>query len=163
MALHAATETGSRKGEREMTPATAPPVPRPPLPQRGARYRLVAPNSPTAPGIVRDFLGTLLRATGHPRLVDDARLCASEVVTNSYCHTRSRMIRVDVTVNPKQVTVYVTDEEPDSPPRPVHRQLPDAERGRGLVLVDCLAARWGVRVNDEPVPGSKSVWFTLVE
>ncbi|MFJ3698678.1 ATP-binding protein [Streptomyces sp. NPDC090052] len=146
-----------------MTPATARRAPRPPLPQRGARYRLIAPNSPTAPGIVRDFLGTLLRATGHPGLVEDGRLCVSEVVTNAYCHTRSPLVRVDVRVNPKRVTVYVTDDDPASLPWRAHGEhIPCAEHGRGLVLVEALAARWGTRANGEPVPESKSVWFTLV-
>ncbi|WP_328330035.1 ATP-binding protein [Streptomyces sp. NBC_00455] len=146
-----------------MTPVTARRVPRPPLPQRGASYRLIAPNSPTAPGIVRDFLGTLLRATGHPGLVEDGRLCVSEVVTNAYCHTRSPLVRVDVTVNPKRVTVYVTDDDPASLPwRAQAEHIPCDEHSRGLVLVEALAARWGTRANGEPVPESKSVWFTLV-
>ncbi|MFE2373957.1 ATP-binding protein [Streptomyces sp. NPDC059398] len=145
-----------------MTPVPTRPVPRPPLPQRGVSYRLVAPNSPTAPGIVRDFLGTLLRATGHAGLVEDGRLCVSEVVTNVYCHTRSPLVRVDVTVNRNRVTVYVTDDDPASLPwRGYPEHMPCAEHGRGLVLVEALAARWGTRANGEPVPESKSVWFTL--
>ncbi|WP_269812560.1 hypothetical protein [Streptomyces atratus] len=43
-----------------MPPVTAPPAPAPYLPQRGERYRLVAPNTPTAPKIVRDFVATVL-------------------------------------------------------------------------------------------------------
>lgn len=63
------------------------------LPQRGERYRLIAPNTATAPRVARDFVGTLLRTTEHPGLVDDARLCVSEVVSNAHCHTRSARIR----------------------------------------------------------------------
>ncbi|MGR8009010.1 ATP-binding protein [Streptomyces hypolithicus] len=143
--------------------------PTPYLPQRGERYQLVAPNTPTAPKIVRDFVGALLRATGHPALVDDARLCVSEVVTNAHCHTRSRLVRVDITVNRRQVTVYVTDDEPGSPPRPDRRVAaltghPEQdEHGRGLVLVECLAARWGATAHGGRSARSKSVWFTLVE
>lgn len=53
------------QGDRAMTPVTAPPSPAPYLPQRGERYRLVVPNAPTAPRIVRDFVATVLWAAGH--------------------------------------------------------------------------------------------------
>ncbi|MFH8471172.1 ATP-binding protein [Streptomyces sp. NPDC018000] len=148
-----------------MTPVTAPPAPAPCLPQRGERYRLVAPNTPTAPRLVRDFIGTLLYVTEHPALADDARLCVSEIVTNAHCHTRSPLIRVDVTVNRRQVTVYVTDDDSGSPPGPRNAVHPDkGEHGRGLVLVDAVGARWGSTISGGPHgPDAKSVWFTLVE
>ncbi|WP_268250359.1 ATP-binding protein [Streptomyces atratus] len=138
-------------------PVTAPPAPAPYLPQRGERYRLVAPNTPTAPKIVRDFVATVLWATGHPRLVDDARLCVSEVVSNAYCHTDSPQVRVEVTVNQRQVTVYVTDDEPGRLPAPPSPRTPSPEagadeNGRGLLLVDALAARWGATPYGDPVP-----------
>ncbi|MFE3904029.1 ATP-binding protein [Streptomyces sp. NPDC059153] len=149
-----------------MPPVTAPPAPAPYLPRRGERYRLVAPNTPTAPEIVRDFVATVLWATGHPRLVDDARLCASEVVSNAYCHTHLPQIRVEVTVNRMQVTVYVTDDEPGRLPAPPPPRTtgPDAvadEGGRGLLLVDGIAARWGTTAYGDRSPHSKTVWFTL--
>jgi anti-sigma regulatory factor (Ser/Thr protein kinase) len=145
-----------------MTPVTAPPSPAPYLPQRGERYRLVVPNAPTAPKIVRDFVATVLWATGHPRLVDDARLCVSEVVSNAYCHTDSPQIRVEVTVNHRQVTVYVTDDEPGSMPRPRTAAQPDRdESGRGLLLVEVIAVRWGTTAYGARSPHSKTVWFTL--
>jgi hypothetical protein len=39
-----------------------------------------------------------------------------------------------------------------------HRPAPDAESGRGLLLVDALADRWGVRLG--PVP-RKTVWAEI--
>ncbi|MHC3819664.1 ATP-binding protein [Streptomyces sp. DT9] len=144
-----------------MTPVTVPPPPASYLPQRGERYRLVAPNSPTAPRVARDFVGTLLRATEHPGLVDDARLCVSEVVSNAHCHTRSARIRVDVTVNRRQVMVYVTDDEPGRLPRP--GVAPHAESGRGLVIVESLTDRWGTTTRGGRVRNAKTVWFVLVE
>ncbi|MFF3952829.1 ATP-binding protein [Streptomyces sp. NPDC001890] len=145
-----------------MPPVTAPPPPAPYLPQRGERYRLVVPNAPTAPKIVRDFVATVLWVAEHPHLVDDARLCVSEVVSNAYCHTDSPQIRVEVTVNHRQVTVYVTDDDPGSTPRPHAAVQPDRdEHGRGLLLVDGIAARWGTTAYGAQSPHSKTVWFTL--
>ncbi|MEU4503293.1 ATP-binding protein [Streptomyces sp. NPDC024089] len=145
-----------------MTPVIAPPSPTPYLPQRGERYRLVVPNAPTAPRIVRDFVATVLWAAGHAPLVDDARLCASEIVSNVYCHTDSPQVRVEVTVNRRQVTVYVTDDEPGHLPVPPPPRTPGAdEGGRGLFLVDALAARWGTTAYGARSPHSKTVWFTL--
>ncbi|MFD7531453.1 ATP-binding protein [Streptomyces sp. NPDC059849] len=145
-----------------MTPVTAPPSPTPYLPQRGERYRLVVPNAPAAPRIVRDFVATVLWAAGHAPLVDDARLCVSEVVSNAYCHTDSPQVRVEVTVNRRQVTVYVTDDEPGHLPVPPPPRTPGAdEGGRGLFLVDALAARWGTTAYGARSPHSKTVWFTL--
>lgn len=150
------------QGDRAMTSVTVPPSPAPYLPQRGERYRLVAPNAPTAPRIVRDFVATVLRVAGHASLVDDARLCASEVVSDAYCHTESPQVRVEVTVNRRQVTVYVTDDDPGSTPCPRTAVRPDRdERGRGLLLVDALAARWGTTAYGARSPLSKTVWFTL--
>lgn len=144
-----------------MTSVTVPPPPAPYFPQRGERYRLVAPNTPTAPRVARDFVGTLLRITGHPGLVDDARLCVSEVVSNAYCHTRSALVRVDVTVNRHQVVVHVTDDEPGRLPKPGAE--PHAEGGRGLVIVESLTDRWGTTTRGGRVRTAKTVWFVLVE
>ncbi|WP_327709460.1 ATP-binding protein [Streptomyces sp. NBC_00464] len=144
-----------------MTSVTLPPPPAPFLPQRGERYRLVAPNTPAAPRVTRDFVGTLLRTTGHPGLVDDARLCVSEVVSNAYRHTSSARIRVDVTVNRRQVMVYVTDDAPGLLPKPGAE--PHAEGGRGLVIVESLTDRWGTTTRGGRVRTAKTVWFVLVE
>lgn len=144
-----------------MTSVTVPPPPAPYLPQRGERYRLTVPNTPLAPRVARDFVGTLLRTTEHPGLVDDARLCVSEVVSNAHRHTRSPLIRVDVTVNLRQATVYVTDGEPGRLPKP--GTAPDAESGRGLVIVESLAGRWGTTTRGGRARGAKTVWFVLAE
>ncbi|MFF7360624.1 ATP-binding protein [Streptomyces sp. NPDC008125] len=145
-----------------MTVVATPPPPAPPqgaLPRRGDRYRVVAPNNAHASKLVRDFVASLLRVTGHPGLVDDARLCVSEVVGNAYCHTRSRLIRVDVAIAPHQVRVHVTDDQPD--PLPLTAPGPDAESGRGLLIVDRLAVRWGATVQGRGTRQTKTVWFVL--
>ncbi|WP_179764128.1 ATP-binding protein [Streptomyces fulvorobeus] len=103
------------------------------------------PSGPTAPRIARDFVGSVLCSTGCPPLADDARLCVSELVTNAHCHTRSRLVPVEVIMRLRQVTVYVSDDGTGSPPRPEEppRGQP-SENGRGLLLVSGPAIRWGV-------------------
>ncbi|MEK8144501.1 hypothetical protein NKH18_30335 [Streptomyces sp. M10(2022)] len=61
------------------------------LPPRRAERR----NRPTYRPGLRGRRVVQYRGTG---LADDARLCVSEVVTNAHCHTRSRLIRVEVAV-----------------------------------------------------------------
>jgi hypothetical protein len=53
--------------------------------------------------------------------------------------------------------VEVTDTCGDRPPRP-QSLGPDAESGRGLVLVDTLADRWGVVSGPTP---RKTVWAEI--
>ncbi|MEU1085263.1 ATP-binding protein [Streptomyces sp. NPDC005576] len=146
-----------------MTVVATPPPPAPStgplLPRRGDRYRVMAPNNAHAPKLVRDFVATILRVTGHLGLVDDARLCVSEVVGNAYCHTRSRLIRVDAALAARRVTIHVTDDQPD--PLPLIAPGPGAESGRGLLIVDRVAARWGATGQGRGTRQTKTVWFVL--
>ncbi len=86
----------------------------------------------------------------------------SEVVTNVFQHTRAPLLTVDATLGADSVTVRVTDREPGARPlgKPPLPQQAD-EHGRGLVLVDTLADRWGVSVRGGLSPLDKSVWFAL--
>ncbi|MFJ5111558.1 ATP-binding protein [Streptomyces sp. NPDC088551] len=153
-----------------MTTVTATATPVPPPPQGAETYRLALPSTATAPRIARDFVTSLLGLSRHRNLVDDARLCVTEVVTNAHRHTRTPLIRVRVTVNRKQVTVSVADNKPWALPTPAARTAPGANRaggeqdsGRGLVLVESLALAWGSTVYGGSSPSHKSVWFTLSE
>ncbi|MFE4368572.1 ATP-binding protein [Streptomyces sp. NPDC056835] len=153
-----------------MTTVTATATPVPPPPQGAETYRLALPSTATAPRIARDFVTSLLGLSRHGNLVDDARLCVTEVVTNAHRHTRTPLIRVHVTVNRKQVTVSVADDKPWVLPTPSARTGPAAldaageqDSGRGLVLVESLALAWGSTVYGGCSPSHKTVWFTLSE
>ncbi|MFF9350734.1 ATP-binding protein [Streptomyces sp. NPDC014734] len=143
-----------------MTTATATPLPSGPLDD--TTYRLTLPNSAGAARIARDFVTSLLNVNRHPDLVDDARLCISEVVTNAYRHTRSPLIRVQVTIGADRVTVQVTDNAPTAPTTlGVPYARTDGEHGWGLFLVNRLALAWGANVLGGHAPDRKTVWFVL--
>lgn len=133
----------------------------PPDPPRHS-YRFTAPNIETTSKVTRDLVGSLLAMNGHGELTDTARLLVSEVVTNVLQHTGAPLLTVDATITPEAVTVRVTDREPGRRP-PLSRSFPEgtAEGGRGLMLVESLADRWGICVNGGFDPVSKSVWFAL--
>jgi len=90
-------------------------------------------------------------------LIDVAELLTSELVTNAVRHTASGQVGVRVLVDAGHVTVEVRDEQVCGlPEHPVQPRDAD-EGGRGLLLVDRLADRWGVAPGD----GHKTVWFRL--
>lgn len=105
----------------------------------------------SAPGHARRAVAE--RFATHERL-DDLLICVSEVVTNAVAHARSisemRVSQVGETV---RVEVIDTDEHP--PELAEHDPL--ARSGRGLRILDHMAARWGSRVT----PEGKAVWFEL--
>jgi anti-sigma regulatory factor (Ser/Thr protein kinase) len=87
--------------------------------------------------------------------LDTASLLVTEIVTNAVLHARAPMtLRVEVSAD--VVRVEVSDGS-QLPPR-VHAFSATAATGRGLRLLQSLAARWGVR----PDPGGgKVVWFDV--
>jgi len=89
------------------------------------------------------------------RVVNDLLLLVSELVTNALVHAGSpAVVRLDADV--ERIKVAVADRDPD---RSLSIVEPDplSSRGRGVLLVDRLAARWGV----EPRQEGKIVWFEL--
>ena len=86
--------------------------------------------------------------------VDTALLLTSEVVTNATAHGGG-LVTLTVDLDGEGLRVEVCDE---SPRRPVPREESLlAEGGRGLHIVDALAADWGAR----PDKRGKKVWFRL--
>jgi anti-sigma regulatory factor (Ser/Thr protein kinase) len=87
---------------------------------------------------------------------DVAVLLASELVGNAVEHAHGHDIHLVVDLQGSRFRVEVHD---DADGRPTARRGDTlAPRGRGLMLVERLAAEWGV----EPSPrGGKQVWFCL--
>ncbi len=120
----------------------------------GLSYRMVAPSRPDTPWVAREWVASILRGTGFGHLVEAARLCTSELVTNAYRHTPTEVIGVGVDVTGGRITVEVCDSGP--PWRPVGGGLLDV-RGRGLALVGAYCEDWTVVAGD----GGTVVWFRL--
>ncbi len=85
---------------------------------------------------------------------DDLALVVSELVTNAVRHAESPL-RLEIQTGEHRVVVAVAD---GSVSPPVARVADDeSEGGRGMALVDLLAAETGVR----PHPAGKTVWAAL--
>jgi len=87
-------------------------------------------------------------------VVEIAQLLTSELVTNALQHGAGA-ITIEVSRSPKLLRVSVDDESDGRPRRST--AAVDEIRGRGLMLVEALASRWGVLARD----GGKRVWFEL--
>jgi anti-sigma regulatory factor (Ser/Thr protein kinase) len=89
-------------------------------------------------------------------MADTAILLTSELVTNALTHGESP-VTVAVSLSGGTLRVEVHDRSRSFPaPWPVIDSA-DAETGRGLLLVDTLAADWGFY----RTPAGKAVYFTL--
>ncbi|MFI0718425.1 ATP-binding protein [Streptomyces sp. NPDC021224] len=86
--------------------------------------------------------------------VAEVELLSSEVITNALRYSEAACA-VAVRWTGTRVRVEVTDASPVRP-KPRHGSV-DAEGGRGLLLVDALAADWGS--TDDPA--GKVVWFEV--
>ena len=96
----------------------------------------------------------LVRSSTPHRCVEDAVLLVSELVTNALVHGRGD-IRLECTVDGTLARVAISDAEVATPQ--LRRPTSDRPSGRGLLLVDLLAARWGV----DAAPTGKTVWFEI--
>ncbi|MFC8789442.1 ATP-binding protein [Streptomyces cinereoruber] len=83
----------------------------------------------------------------------------AELATNAVTHGRvaGRDFRLALRLSPEVLRIEVTDTRGDALPRP-QQPCREDESGRGLLLVDALAGRWGVAPG--PVP-QKTVWAEL--
>ncbi|MFH8492447.1 ATP-binding protein [Streptomyces longisporoflavus] len=94
------------------------------------------------PGRARAYLGLILADWGVCETVRaDLQLIVSELATNAVTCTRSSEITLEITLTDDEAAVSVADHGPH---RHLHAQhaAPDAESGRGLLIVEALASRW---------------------
>ena len=111
-------------------------------------------SSPRGARLARLLATEQLRTWGLP--LDPAGHIVAELAANAATHGRvpGRDFRLALYVVGDTLRIEVTDTRGDRVP---HAQLPalDAESGRGLVLVDALADKWGVAPG---LPPRKTVW-----
>lgn len=119
------------------------------------RVRTTLPASVSTPAAARAVAREAVARGRAGVRVEDVALVVSELVTNAVLRTECD-ITLDVVVEPTAVHIAVEDAD-DATPEPVDR-LPDAESGRGLILVSKIAAQWGVR----PADHGKVVWADVV-
>lgn len=84
-------------------------------------------------------------------------LLVSELVTNAILHggaDATSGLCLELSVSPKTVRVEVRDPGGGLPIEP--NQAPDREGGWGLVLLDRMADRWGVKPEPE-----HTIWFEI--
>ncbi|HVM10481.1 MAG TPA: ATP-binding protein [Acidimicrobiales bacterium] len=84
---------------------------------------------------------------------DTLALLATELVANAVRHAGS--VEVTVFLTDGDIRVEVRDGSKQTPK--IGQLISDRESGRGLALVDALAADWGV----DPEDDGKCVWFTV--
>lgn len=91
--------------------------------------------------------------------MDPARQVIAELAVNAATHGRvaGRDFRLTLYVVADTLRVEVTDTRGERLPDP-QPASPDAESGRGLLLVEALADRWGVTEGRFP---RKTVWAEL--
>ncbi|MFA1548154.1 ATP-binding protein [Actinomadura chokoriensis] len=99
----------------------------------------------------RDVLGE-----GHPSL-DDVQVCVDEAFTNGVEHTasgRGGRVTVMFSLAGQDIVAEVVDDGAYGE-RPVMRDDPLAEGGRGLRIIDALSLEWGVRADGD----RSAVWM----
>ena len=120
----------------------------------------VAQAEPERVAVARQQLRELLHDWSSADQVDSAVLLLSETLTNVLVHTDAdALLLAEVRGEPgdRRMRVEVTDTSDDLP----HKRRPGelASSGRGLMLIELLANRWGV----DPRGKGKSIWFELYE
>ncbi|MFF7972444.1 ATP-binding protein [Streptomyces sp. NPDC007905] len=112
------------------------------------------PWSPTACGLARAAVREALPRWGLGALVPVAELLVSELVCNALRHGAGPL---RLTLERVPALRCSVGDGSSRPPRPTDAG-PEDEGGRGLALVEMLAARWGCERG--PAMG-KTVWFEL--
>ncbi|MER7170932.1 ATP-binding protein [Streptomyces mesophilus] len=121
-------------------------------------YTLQLPHDPRAPGIARATLRAILHTYELDELTPTAELLASELVTNAHLYGEGGPYGLRVGERPGGgLRVGVWDANPQIPPPfvGVPVQAPQGERGRGLLLVQACADRYGAYTLQQP---GKYLW-----
>jgi anti-sigma regulatory factor (Ser/Thr protein kinase) len=103
------------------------------------------PGTPYSAQMARFYIRAALSYHALGDYAEDAVTIASELITNAITHAGAPEVSLELTYleGTRALAIVVTD---PCPQPPVKRDpAADAERGRGLHVVDALSARWGWR------------------
>ena len=132
-------------------------------PAGGLVRRVRLPNDRRTPAAARALVRSVLEEAGLDALLNEALLLTTELSTNAVVHANTEL-DIEVRADETGLTVTVTDFAPGPVeqlavgPRNESVDIGEvAERGRGLLLVDHFASRWGT-VHEGT---GKGVWFRL--
>lgn len=118
------------------------------------RWRIVLSPQPESAGRARIAVRELLTRCALDELVDTATLLVSELVTNAVLHAATP-VELRCHVEAETLCVQVGDRSSVLPGRRHYDD--DALTGRGLGMVELLAAAWGIEGDEH----GKTVWFQL--
>jgi len=140
------------------SPGSGPPTQRERL-QTRCRQQAVVALDPAAPGAAREFVVACLEQRVVASALDSAQLIVSELVTNSFRHSRAAMEEVIVSVElmPDWLRIGVQDSGSDAVIAARPADLVSGS-GFGLNLVQLLSERWGVQ---RIAGGGTQVWAQL--
>ncbi|MFC5957194.1 ATP-binding protein [Streptomyces pratens] len=119
-------------------------------------YSETLPCEPESAATARRLVRVALAVWGLDDLADDGALIVSELVSNAVRHARRESIRLTVD-RPGAARVRIGVVDFSRVPPAVKEPDDEGEGGRGLVLVNELAVRWGT----ELLPWGKRVWAEL--
>jgi anti-sigma regulatory factor (Ser/Thr protein kinase) len=109
---------------------------------------------PSSVGAARRF-ATAALADADPEVVEAVELMVSELATNSIRHVQSSF-EMTIRHSTEEIVVEVVDYGGGTPV--MRSPRPEDPSGRGLRIVDMLAARWGVKRGSGI---GKTVWFAV--
>ncbi|MFJ8579061.1 SpoIIE family protein phosphatase [Micromonospora sp. NPDC093277] len=125
--------------------------------------RVRLPADRRTPAAARALVRSVLAEANLDELLDEALLLTTELTTNAVEHARTEL-DIEVEADTGGLTVTVTDfaagpvEDLVVGIRNITSDITEvAERGRGLLLVDHFASRWGTTY----LPTGKGIWFRL--
>ncbi|GGP88892.1 ATP-binding protein [Streptomyces melanogenes] len=118
--------------------------------------RFATPASPESVAFARDRVLTQVNAWGltlEKGAREAIKLVASELTTNAVVHAEG-LITLGLYLGKDRLLLVVHDGSRALPTPPASCDPAESESGRGLLLVNTFADRWG----SDPTPGGKKVW-----
>lgn len=125
-------------------------------------YSQTFPCEPSTAELGRELVRDVLGVWHLDGLADRATLIITELIANASRHTPCSEIRLTVgRPSATRLRVGVVDREPARLPI-LSQVADDDESGRGLLLVDAVADRWGYNLHGSGRrPWGKEVWAEL--